>query len=192
MKIALLTATAFALLLVPSAWMAANAHGADEHSGTQGMHMMKPETFAWGHPGTAGAVDRTIRIKAEDSMRFVPDTLTVKTGQTVKFVITNTGRLTHEFVLAPKSVQKEHEKEMRKMMQSMMQSDGMHMKMGGMMQAGKMHMQHSDPYELELPAGETKTLIWTFTQPGTLQYGCHEPGHYAAGMVGTITVTKGQ
>lgn len=39
-----------------------------------------------------------------------------------------------------------------------------------------------------LPAGATKTLTYTFGQPGTLLYGCHVSGHYQAGMKGTITV----
>jgi uncharacterized cupredoxin-like copper-binding protein len=36
--------------------------------------------------------------------------------------------------------------------------------------------------------GKTGTLIWTFTKAGTLQYACHVPGHYAAGMVGQLTI----
>lgn len=40
-----------------------------------------------------------------------------------------------------------------------------------------------------VPAGTTKQLTWTFTTAGTTLYGCHEPGHYASGMKGTVTVT---
>lgn len=29
---------------------------------------------------------------------------------------------------------------------------------------------------------------WTFTEPGTVLIGCHQPGHYSAGMKGTVTV----
>lgn len=39
-----------------------------------------------------------------------------------------------------------------------------------------------------VPVGETRALIWTFTHAGHFQYGCHKPGHFAAGMVGGITV----
>lgn len=169
MKTVISTFAAAILVLAPVAWTAANAHGTSGHGG---MAAMQSEASAWGHPGKAGAVDRTIRIKAEDSMRFVPAKLTIKAGQTVKFVITNVGKLKHGLVLGPKSEQKEHEKEMEAMMHS-----------------GKTHMGHSDPNEVTLPPGTTKTLIWTFTKPGTYQYACHEPGHYAAGMFGTLTVT---
>ncbi len=44
-------------------------------------------------------------------------------------------------------------------------------------------------YAVDVPPGQTVTLVYTFDQPGTLLYGCHVPGHYAAGMRGTITVT---
>jgi uncharacterized cupredoxin-like copper-binding protein len=36
--------------------------------------------------------------------------------------------------------------------------------------------------------GETAELTWRFDETGTLLYGCHEPGHYEGGMVGTIEV----
>lgn len=173
MKTTLLTITAFALILVPCAWATARAHETADHSGMQGMHMKNMHTLDWGHPGEANTVDRTIHIKAKDSMRFVPDKLTVKAGNTIKFVLTNVGKLEHEFVLGTKSEQKKHEKEMREMVQS-----------------GEMHMEHADPNEIELDPGATRTLIWTFTKPGTYQYACHEPGHHAAGMIGIITVEK--
>ncbi len=38
--------------------------------------------------------------------------------------------------------------------------------------------------------GDDKDITWTFTKAGTTLYGCHEPGHYVAGMKGTITVTQ--
>lgn len=176
--------TAAILVLATAAWTAASAHGTSGHGG---MAAMQSEASAWGHPGKAGAVDRTIHIQAEDSMRFVPAKLTVKAGQTVKFVITNVGKLKHELVLGPKSEQEEHEKEMQSMMnmksRCMGNMKGMSMK--------SMHCgegMHADPNEVTLPPGTTKMLVWTFTRPGTYQYACHEPGHYAVGMFGRITV----
>lgn len=43
--------------------------------------------------------------------------------------------------------------------------------------------------EAELGPGETKSVTTTFDERGTTMYACHEPGHYAGGMVGTITIT---
>jgi uncharacterized cupredoxin-like copper-binding protein len=36
--------------------------------------------------------------------------------------------------------------------------------------------------------GASQTLVYHFTQPGPLIIGCHEPGHYAAGMRADVTV----
>jgi uncharacterized cupredoxin-like copper-binding protein len=44
------------------------------------------------------------------------------------------------------------------------------------------------PTEVTIPAGETRTTVVTFSQPGTLQYICHLPGHEAYGMLGTLSV----
>ena len=129
--------------------------------------------FAHDHPSPAGqpgeeeAVDRIIIISAED-VKFSPTQLTVRASETVKFVITNHGKLPHEFVIGETAEQQEHEQEM--------QSMG--------------NMEHTDPNAVSLKPGETKTLIWKFGGPGTLQYGCHEPGHYAAGMLGEIRVAE--
>jgi uncharacterized cupredoxin-like copper-binding protein len=49
---------------------------------------------------------------------------------------------------------------------------------------------HADPGQVDIPAGATARLVYTFDQPGTLEYGCHVAGHYAAGMRGTIIVTQ--
>jgi uncharacterized cupredoxin-like copper-binding protein len=45
-----------------------------------------------------------------------------------------------------------------------------------------------EPNAVDVPAGGTARLVYTFDQPGMLEYGCHVPGHYAAGMLGTVTV----
>jgi len=45
-----------------------------------------------------------------------------------------------------------------------------------------------EPNAFVLDPGQTKETTWTFTAAGELLYGCHQPGHYGAGMVGTITV----
>lgn len=54
---------------------------------------------------------------------------------------------------------------------------------------GEMVM-HDEPNAVSLQPGETKELTGTFTSAGELIYGCHEPGHYDAGMRGTLTVTE--
>jgi plastocyanin len=50
--------------------------------------------------GTA-AVPRVVQIVATPRLRFVPDTVTVKQGETVTFQVTTMGPLVHEFMVGP-------------------------------------------------------------------------------------------
>jgi uncharacterized cupredoxin-like copper-binding protein len=83
-------------------------------------------------------------------------------------VVTNPGTVAHDFVIGNENAQQAHERQM-----AVGATDGM---LGGS--------------SIEVPAGATATLVYTFDQPGTLLFGCHVPGHYAAGMRGTISVTS--
>ncbi len=122
-------------------------------------------TFWFGHPGEAAQVKRTIALSATD-IKFAPLQLTVAAGETVKFEIANSGKLDHEFILGSAEEQVAHDKEMAAM-------------------AG-MKMTHVNG--VSVAPGKTGMLIWTFTKAGTLQYACHVPGHYVAGMVGQLTI----
>jgi uncharacterized cupredoxin-like copper-binding protein len=41
---------------------------------------------------------------------------------------------------------------------------------------------------ISVEPGRSGTLVYGFTQPGRLEIGCHQPGHYAAGMIAEIRV----
>ncbi len=125
------------------------------------------DTFPFGHPGTAARVDRVIRITATE-FKYAPAAISVRAGETVKFVVTNKGMLDHEFFLGTVSEQKEHEKEM-----ATQPGQGM-----------------NNPNGVTVPKGKSASLIWTFTKPMTIQYACHVPGHYSAGMYGVLTITR--
>ncbi len=154
----LLAVTVVAALTLP---MVSYAGGGGMHHDASSGH----ESFPFGHPGDAKRVDRVIKITANE-FSFMPSSLTVKAGETIKFVVTNAGKIKHEFVLGTKSEQREHDKEMQAMP----------------------HMKMDDPNGISIPKGETASLIWTFTKPMVIQYACHEPGHYAAGMYGELSV----
>lgn len=56
---------------------------------------------------------------------------------------------------------------------------------------GSEGVDHSgDGQAIEVAPGATGDLTYTFDEPGTLLLGCHEPGHYEAGMVATIVVVE--
>jgi uncharacterized cupredoxin-like copper-binding protein len=117
--------------------------------------------------GSSGP-DRTIALTVNDQLRFTPDAVTARVGETVAFQVTNTGTVAHELVVGDESIQQAHEQRMA---------------------AGAgMAMANDASYAVDVPAGQTATLVYTFTAPGHLIYGCHVPGYYAAGMRGTITV----
>lgn len=124
-----------------------------------------------GEGAPASKAERTIDIRQLDEKKFDPSTVTVKKGETVTFRVTNTADEMHEFVLGDEDTQKDHDKQMAGMpMESMKMADV----------ANRITME----------PGETKELTWKFPDKATtVIYGCHMPGHYAAGMKGTIKVT---
>jgi len=129
-------------------------------------------TACGGSPETAkrGDDERVIRIEALDSLAFEPDRVSVAESETVRFVVTNSGEAVHEFILGPESVQTAHEEA------SETGEEHATMQVEGQLAA------------LELSAGETGEVVVTFEETGEVLFGCHEPGHYDGGMVGTVTV----
>lgn len=126
-------------------------------------------TTSFGEPAEAADADRVIEMTARDDFSFDPAQITVTAGETITFRVTNVGNLPHDFTLGDEATQEEHEEEMAEM-------------------AENGEMAHDEPNVLSLPPGETAELTWHFTEPGTVLIGCHEVGHYAAGMIATITV----
>jgi len=122
-----------------------------------------------GHAADRAKATRVLEVRALDSNRFEPDAFRVSPGETVTFRVTNAGTEIHEFVLADKKGQDEHEREMAAM--------------------GDQPMQMPDEeHEVSLDPGATKELTWTFPDKGTIQFACHEPDHYVHGMFGSIKV----
>lgn len=141
-----------------------------EMDGEQETH---DESFAFGAPGVAEDADRLVDVETveEGGFHYQPGTIAVEAGETVTFRVRNVGEAVHEFVLGDEATQREHEEEMQAM-------DGAE---GGMAMGDEANA-------LSLQPGATKTLTWTFTTSSELIYGCHEPGHYVAGMRGDLTV----
>jgi uncharacterized cupredoxin-like copper-binding protein len=141
---------------------------------------------AIGKPGKAATVSHTVKINAYDTA-FSPKSIKVRKGETVRFIVTNTGDLVHEFNIGTIKMHRAHQGEMMKMMDSgVLRADHINHKM--MKMGGK--MQHNDPNSVLLEPGDKKEVIWTFTNSGTLKFACNVPGHYESGMVGNIKVSK--
>lgn len=121
----------------------------------------------WGIAGDAKSVQRTLRVTMSDKMRFTPDLLTVKQGETVRLVIKNQGQLLHELVIGTPQELDAHAALMVKFPD----------------------MQHDEPYMAHVPPGKSGALVWTFNRPGEFKFACLIAGHYQAGMTGQIIVT---
>lgn len=142
----------------------------------------------FGHPAPAASATRTVEVDMSD-IAFSPKSLDVKAGETVRFVLINKGQLLHEFNLGHAAMHAEHQKEMLDMQQSGMLTPT------GMPHAGMDHsamghgaMKHDDPNSVLVEPGKTAELTWTFTKTDNLEFACNVPGHYQAGMVGTVKV----
>ena len=110
-------------------------------------------------------------IKVEmGEFSFTPSRITAPSGRLIRFEIVNTGVAPHEFLLGDQHTQDEAEREMAKG-----SSAGGH--------------AHDDTLSIYLDAGESGVLETTFDAPASLLIGCHVPGHWAAGMKGSLTVT---
>ena len=144
---------------------------------------------AIGEPGKAAQAARTVPVKLGDSF-YEPQSIQVKAGETVRFMLTNTGELLHEFNIGTAAMHAEHQKEMLQMMEvGMLTATDIvtdHSKMDhSKMPHGKM-MSHDDPNAVLLRPGEKKELVWKFSKAAELEFACNLPGHYEAGMVGKV------
>jgi uncharacterized cupredoxin-like copper-binding protein len=49
-------------------------------------------------------------------------------------------------------------------------------------------MEHDDPNGKRVKSNATAEILWRFTKKGTFEFACLIPGHYEAGMRGTVVV----
>jgi uncharacterized cupredoxin-like copper-binding protein len=154
----------FALLLTAFALAGpALGHGTQTHA--RGPNL-DPVEKSFGRTGDPAKVTRTVRISGHDTMRYSPSTITVKQGETIRFVVSNHGKLFHETVIGTMKDLREHAEWMKK----------------------HPTMEHDEPYMAHLPPGEKGEMVWQFTEPGEFFFACLIPGHFEAGMMGSIKV----
>lgn len=141
--------------------MAATAGGT--HTGAHGH-----DESTIGEPGKAAKVTRTVQVDTEDKMRFSPENFSVNQGETIRFVVKNSGKIKHEFVLGKAKELKEHYEMMKKFPE----------------------MEHAEANMITVGPGQTGEVIWKFTKAGAVDFACLHPGHYDAGMKGAIKVAS--
>ena len=154
-----------ALLLCPAALLGqrAWAHG-DQHPAKTGP--VKKEQKPWGVAGEARAAQRHIEVGMGDDMRFTPERIVLRQGETVRFSVRNRGSQMHEFVIGTPQELEAHAALM--------------LKFPG--------MEHDEPYVAHVPPGQTGTITWTFNRAGDFDFACLIAGHFQAGMRGKLIV----
>ncbi len=158
----LLIATSIALSLVSTS---ALAHGEKQHA-RKFSALQLSEEHSFGKAGDPKKVTRTINFNMTDNMRFSPAQITVKQGETIRFVAKNDGKIMHEMVIGTMKELKAHAEQMKKFP----------------------GMEHDEPYMAHVAPGKTEEIIWQFTKAGNIDFACLIAGHFEAGMVGKITV----
>lgn len=104
-----------------------------------------------------------------DNMRFTPERIEVRQGETLKFAVRNTGKVMHEFVIGTRPENAKHAELMVRFP----------------------NMEHDEPYMAHVPPGKAGEIVWTFNRTGELEFACLIAGHCQGGMVGTIQVVQG-
>ena len=126
-------------------------------------------SFSAGEPGNPKKPFRVVEVTMHEGngkMGYTPPNLSVKRGEQIKFVITNSGELKHEFILANEKDNLKHAEVMKKYPE----------------------MEHDDPNAKNLEPNAKSEILWRFSKRGTFEYACLIPGHREAGMTGKITV----
>lgn len=161
MKPSLLAATITMLIFSAGAI----AHDDKSHSRKFSAAQLSEEK-AFGKAGDPRKVTRTIRFSMSDKMRFDPSSITVKQGETIKFVVRNNGKLMHEMVFGTPQELKEHADLMKKFP----------------------GMEHDEPYMAHVAPGKTEEIVWHFTKAGEFDFACLIAGHFDFGMMGKVKV----
>ena len=120
------------------------------------------------HDDTAAIVEVSVT-----EFSFDHDAFAVKAGETVSFVVTNSGRIDHEFRLTTEHAAHEHMEEHVSDHVDHMTAEGSH---------------HEENFVMIAP-GATETLTMTFHDDADFDVaGCLLPGHWEAGLFSPLTI----
>ncbi len=123
------------------------AHGDEQHAKKK-FDLAKAEQKEFGIAGDPKKATKTINVAMGDNMRFTPNEIQVKQGDTVKLIVTNKGKIKHEMVLGSAKELAEHAQLMKKFPD----------------------MEHEEPHMAHVKPGATETIVWTFNKPGEFEY----------------------
>lgn len=154
-----------------------------------------PASAAAGHTGGHSPIGvpaprgqgRIVAIQMTDNAYSVKS-LTVKAGETIRFVITNKGSLLHEFNLNTAAEHAQHRPMMAMMVDHGMITVDKVVNLAMTMPDGT-KMTHTEPNSVLVEPGKSAEISWKFTTAGEFQIACNIPGHSESGMVAPLKVT---
>jgi len=155
--------TVFISLLSLTAW-----YGFSHNPQQSAVHSHAPIAPPSSPVLTALRVDRTLTIRMDDTMRFQPDHIEMRVGETLRLVFHNAGKMKHEWVLGTLDDLQAHKE--------------------GMAATATHEDHHAGNTAITLDPGATGELILQIRQPGRYHIACLIPGHEEAGMRGQLTV----
>ncbi|NKC16730.1 MAG: hypothetical protein GKR94_32415 [Gammaproteobacteria bacterium] len=161
-----LTITLLATTLLPTALLAHGNKNDGHQEKARTIDYSKAEKHVFGQAADPAKAAQTITVDMSDQMRFTPNRIAARRGEIIRIVVRNKGQLLHELVLGTEGTLNEHAELMKKFP----------------------GMEHDEPHMAHVAPGKEQIMGWKFTQAGTFSFGCLIPGHYDAGMKGTITV----
>ncbi len=119
--------------------------------------------------GSASAGNKPVDVQVSLTEFKIDSSLTTfEVGVPYHFTVTNNGSVAHDFAIIPPNSEQLSAEQVSEMALVSISGE-------------------------DLPAGATKELDYTFTQPypsGSLEFACHLPGHYEAGMHEPIVVNE--
>lgn len=145
--------------------VAAHAHG-ERHDGHMKTGPVVKEQKSWGIAAEPREAQRTVEIRMTDDMKFSPSHLDVREGETLRLRAVNRGKVMHEIVIGTREELAEHAEMMKK----------------------HPNMEHDEPYMAHVSPGKRGDIVWTFNRAGDFEFACLIPGHFEAGMRGTVRV----
>jgi uncharacterized cupredoxin-like copper-binding protein len=107
-------------------------------------------------------------VGMSDTACATPGDLAIRLGETLRFVVKNSGREEHELLIGTLRDLKEHAESV--------DTDA--------------DVAHDEPYMTHVAPGRTAAIVWHFTRLGIFYYGCHVPGLPGPGVIGRITVSR--
>ncbi|MFZ6003502.1 MAG: cupredoxin domain-containing protein [Actinomycetota bacterium] len=113
-------------------------------------------------PAALGPGVVTVEVRIDHS-RFDIESLRVREGTLVRFVVHNADPIDHELVVGDAEVHRRHA-------------------------SGDERRHPPVPGEVSIAPGDAAMTFYQFNEPGQVVFACHLPGHVEYGMQGTIEV----